>query len=169
MKKTTALLFAMCAIFCASAAYELPKEWKDFVNNRRVCVKRDTTTLAGHVITYWERNGKPDWILPAVVTNEVKVISGKRQNNPLQTRLEQAQSQIAEVRASLTEKIQAAENAKTALQQSLATATARADAAEARHERLMNWLEGQRDAAKLATTKAIWQSVIDKITQERDN
>ena len=65
---------------------------KRFFENRRICVKRDTTTLPGYVITHWERNGKPDTKAPAVVTNRLQKIVGAEQKNPVQERAERAEA-----------------------------------------------------------------------------
>lgn len=80
------VLFALCAVAFGMAFGNdvVPKGWQGYVKARRVCVSRDTETLPGYVITKWQRDGKPDWILPAVETNAVKKIKGKVQNNPLQ-------------------------------------------------------------------------------------
>ncbi len=76
----------------AHAEYKLPEQWQKMVTNRRICVKREV--VDGKVITYWERNGKPDWIKPSVETNELKRIRGKQMNNALQNRITELQKSI---------------------------------------------------------------------------
>ena len=51
---------------------------------------------------------------------------------------------------------------------SLAVAQARAERAEARHDAIVSWAEEQRDKALLSTTKAIWQTFIDRLKREED-
>lgn len=112
------------------------KAQKNFFTNRRICVSRDTTTIPGSVITKWYREGKPDTIGPAVVTNVLHNIQGTVQNNPLQVRI-----------AELLERATSAE------------------ARAARLDKLRTWLVEQRDKAVLPTTKAIYQAIIDKIDE----
>lgn len=168
MKK---ILTIVCALFAVASAFAglFPEEWKDYSEGRRICVKRDTQTLKGYCITHWERNGKPDWILPAVITNEVKVISGKRQNNPLQNRYEELKTLHETVKSRLESEVSELHAVRDKISEELNIAKTRAERAEARHERMIAWLTEQRDSAKLETTKAIWQSVIDRISEERDN
>lgn len=127
------------------------KDQKKFFDNRRICVKRDTETIPGSVITTWYRNGKLDTKAPAVVTNALKSISGVIQNNPLRDMVANLASQVTnlDIRASAAE--------------------ARASIAEAkaeRAERLKAWLVEQRDKALLPTTKAIYQEIIDMLDED---
>ena len=69
-----------------------------------------------------------------------------------------------------TERAQEYAAAYTSATNSLAVATAdylsasnRAARAEARHDAIVAWAKSQRDKALLATTKAIWQSFIDRL------
>ena len=165
------ILTIVCAIFAVASALAsvLPKEWKAYSEGRRICVKRDTQTLKGYVITYWERNGKPDWILPAVITNEVKVISGKRQNNPLQNLYEELKTRHETDKSRLEGEVSELRTLHNKITEELNIEKTRAEKAEARYERMIVWLTEQRDSAKLATSKAIWQSVIDRISEERNN
>ena len=48
------------------------------------------------------------------------------------------------------------------------SASNRAARAEARHNAVVSWAEEQRDKALLPTTKAIWQSFIDRLKREDD-
>ncbi len=113
------------------------KKQKTFFKNRRICVSRDTTTIPGSVITTWYREGKPDTIGPAVVTNVLHSIQGSIQNNPLQ-----------------------------ALVVTWRERAASAEARAARLDRLRAWLVEQRDKAVLPTTKAIYQAIIDRIDEK---
>ena len=117
------------------------KSQKRFFENRRYCVSRDTTSVPGSVITTWYRNGRPDTLAPAVVTNVLHSISGAVQNNPLQAR-------IAELDAQWRAAIERATSA---------------EARAARLDALKAWLIEQRDKAVLATTKAIYQAIIDRL------
>lgn len=109
---------------------------RQFFKNRRICVKRDTTTIPGSVITVWYRDGKPDTRAPAVVTNVLHNIQGAIQDNPLQVRI-----------AELIERATSAE------------------ARAARLDALRSWLIEMRDKAVLPTTKAIYQAIIDRIDE----
>ena len=139
------LIVLFCAAAFATSAEVLPGPQRAFLKNRRICVARDTTTLPGYVITTWHRNGKLDTLAPAVVTNELKRIVGAGQMNPIQKLAEQWQA--------------AAEKWRT----NYMTASNRAARAEARRDAIVAWAEEQRDAAVLPTTKALWQSIIDKL------
>ena len=122
----------------------LTKSQAAYFKNRRICVGRDTTTIPGSVITTWYRNGRPDTLAPAVVTNVLHSISGAMQDNPLQTRIE-------ELRAQYQEAIERATSA---------------EARAARLDALRAWLVEQRDKAVLPTTKAIYQAIIDRIDEK---
>ena len=125
----------------STTATTFTKSQKRFFENRRYCVSRDTTSVPGSVITTWYRNGRPDTLAPAVVTNVLHSISGAVQNNPLQAR-------IAELDAQWRAAIERATSA---------------EARAARLDALKAWLIEQRDKAVLATTKAIYQAIIDRL------
>ena len=121
----------------------LTRRQQSFFENRRICTRRDAETLPGFVISYWERNGKPDTIGPAVVTNAVQQFVGVAQHNPLQELAERwrvvatnAQARVERVSAALDEK--------------------RAE------------YEQKRDAAALPTTKAIYQAFIDAVDRIKE-
>lgn len=135
----------------------LTKSQAAFFENRRIAVKRDTETLPGYVITTWHRNGKPDTKAPAVVTNRLQHIVGAEQLNPLQTLAERYRIAAAE-----------ATNMLAQATADYMSASNRAARAEARTAALVTWATEQRDKAVLSTTKAIWQSFIDRIQQEGD-
>lgn len=128
----------------------LSKSQASYFNNRRICVKRDTTTIPGYVITTWHRNGKLDTLAPAVVTNQLKQIVGKEQHNPIQEIAEQMRQRAEEW-------------------QTLATnATARIERVTAAlDERREEYVE-KRDAAVLPTTKALYQAFIDAIDRIKE-
>ena len=135
----------------------LTRRQQSFFENRRICTRRDAETLPGFVISYWERNGKPDTIGPAVVTNAVQQFVGIEQHNPLQELAERWRV--------------AATNAQTQAQAWMANATN----AQARVERVSAALdekraeyERKRDAATLPTTKAIYQAFIDAIDRIKE-
>lgn len=97
--KKTALVLTFAAIAATStAAAVLTKSQADYFKNRRICVKRDTTTMPGYVITHWHRNGKADTKGPAVVTNRLQKIVGKEQKNPIQERAEAAEAEAKPLR-----------------------------------------------------------------------
>ena len=98
MRKIVAIVFATAA--AVAIADVLPKRTSDFMKNRRIAVKRDTTTLPGYVITTWYRNGRPDTKAQAVVTNKLTAIVGQEQHNALQNGLE-----VAEVDAKKARKV----------------------------------------------------------------
>ena len=121
----------------------LTRRQQSFFENRRICTRRDAETLPGFVISYWERNGKPDTIGPAVVTNAVQQFVGIEQHNPLQELAERfraaatnAQARVERVSAALDEK--------------------RAEYVQ------------KRDAAALPTTKAIYQAFIDAVDRIKE-
>lgn len=92
------LLFAAALAAAAVAAPAMSREQSSYFRNRRICVKRDTTTLPGYVISYWHRNGKPDTKGPAVVTNALQQVVGAEQMNPVQERAEAAEAEAKPLR-----------------------------------------------------------------------
>lgn len=148
------------------------KDQKKFFDNRRICVRRDTETIPGSVITTWYRNGKPDTKAPSVITNTLKSISGVVQNNPLRDRVDILSGKITNLTAQVSSlNLQVTDlNAQvTNLNIIAAAAEARASIAEARAERadrLRSWLIEQRDKSPLQTVKAIYQAIIDKLDED---
>ena len=155
--KKTALVLTFAAIAATSAAAVLTKQQVDYFKNRRICVRRDTTTLPGYVITEWHRNGKPDTKGPAVVTNRLQKIVGAEQKNPIQ--------ELAERMRQRTEQWQAAaetwQTAATNAQARVERVTAALD------DRRAEYVE-KRDAAVLPSTKAIYQAFIDAIDRIKE-
>ena len=121
----------------------LTRRQQSFFENRRICTRRDAETLPGFVISYWERNGKPDTIGPAVVTNAVKQFVGIEQHNPLHELVELWRVEATNAKARV-ERVSAALDEKRAE------------------------YEHKRDAATLPTTKAIYQAFMDAIDRIKE-
>lgn len=128
-----------------TAAKVLPKAQRSFFENRRIAVSRDTETLPGYVITTWHRNGKPDTLAPAVVTNRLQNIVGKEQRNPIQALADEYKAAAEEWRETAT------------------NLTARVERANAVLDEKRAEYVSKRDAATLPSTKAIYQAFIDAI------
>jgi len=101
--KMTTILCLLSAT--ALAGLNLPKAYQEYSTARRYVVSRDTKTLDGYIITTWYRDGRPDWILPAVETNRVKHIQGKTQNNPIQNELEKTAQTARELFVAYTNQL----------------------------------------------------------------
>ena len=145
MNKTAlALTFAAIAATSSSAAV-LTKSQENYFKNRRICAKRDTTTMPGYVITHWHRNGMPDTKGPAVVTNRIQRIVGKEQKNPMQELAERMRKQAEQWQETATNNAARVERVTAAL-----------DDRRAEYVKM-------RDAAALPTTKALYQAFIDAI------
>jgi hypothetical protein len=121
----------------------LTRRQQSFFENRRICTRRDAETLPGFVISYWERNGKPDTIGPAVVTNAVRQFVGIEQHNPLHELVELWRVEATNAKARV-ERVSAALDEKRAE------------------------YEQKRDAATLPTTKAIYQAFMDAIDRIKE-
>lgn len=80
-----------------------------------------------------------------VETNVLHAVEGRLQNNPLQNALEHA-------RAELSEKVA-----------ELADSEARRERIQTRHDRLLACITQKRDEAKLASTRALYQALLDLI------
>ena len=152
------LLIAVCTlattatVTATALATVLTKEQRSFFDNRRIAVSRDTTTIPGHVITTWYRNGKPDTQAPAVVTNALKKIVGAEQKNPIQKLAEQYRAAAEQWQVAADQWRETATNATARVER----ATAALD------ERRAEYVQ-KRDAATLPTTKALYQAFIDAI------
>lgn len=121
----------------------LTRRQQSFFENRRICTRRDAETLPGFVISYWERNGKPDTIGPAVVTNAVRQFVGIEQHNPLHELVELWRVEATNAKARV-ERVSAALDEKRAE------------------------YEQKRNAATLPTTKAIYQAFMDAIDRIKE-
>lgn len=143
------LTFAAIAATSASAAV-LKKSQADYFKNRRICVKRDTTTMPGYVITHWHRNGRPDTKGPAVVTNRLQKIVGSEQKNHIQDLAERMKQSAEAWRTSATNNAARVERVTAALDD------IRAEYVE------------KRDAAVMPSTKAIYQAFIDAIDRLKE-
>lgn len=135
-----------------AATPALTKEQTRFLENRRIAVKRDTTSIPGSVITTWYRNGKPDTLAPAVVTNRLQYVVGAEQSNPLQVLNERLREDVAEWHTAFTNS-----------QAVVAIQTARAERAEARFNATTNRLQNAIDSAALPTTRLLLQGILDAI------
>lgn len=156
--KKTALVLTFAAIAATSAAAAvLTKSQADYFKNRRICVKRDTTTMPGYVITHWHRNGKADTKGPAVVTNRLQKIVGKEQKNPIRELAERMRQRAEEWQA-------AAETWRTSATNNAARVERVTAALDDRSAEYVQ----KRDAATLPTTKAIYQAFIDAIDRIKD-
>ena len=121
----------------------LTRRQQSFFENRRICTRRDAETLPGFVISYWERNGKPDTIGPAVVTNAVQQFVGIEQHNPLHELVELWRVEATNAKARV-ERVSAALDEKRAE------------------------YEQKRDAATLPMTKATYQAFMDAIDRIKE-
>ena len=158
MKRTAIIMFCAAAVMPPTIrAAALTSAQQKFFENRRIAVRRDTTTVPGYVITTWYRNGKPDTKAPAVVTNELKKIVGAEQKNPIQKLAEQYRAAAEQWQAAADQWREAATNATARVER----ATAVLD------ERRAEYVQ-KRDAATLPTTKAIYQAFIDAIDRIKE-
>ena len=148
----TAISITCAAIAAASAAAVLTDSQAAYFANRRICVRRDTATLPGYVITELHRNGKPDTKGPAVVTNRLQKIIGAEQKNPIQELAERMKQQAEQWQAAAEQWRETATNATARVER----VTAALD------ERRAEYVQ-KRDAATMPTTKAIYQAFIDAI------
>ena len=158
--KKTALVLTFAAISAATSAPAEPvftDRQAAYFNNRRICVRRDTTTLPGYVITEWHRNGKPDTKGPAVVVNRLQKIIGAEQKNPIQELAERMKQQAEQWQAAAEQWRETATNATARVER----VTAALD------ERRAEYVQ-KRDAATLPTTKAIYQAFIDAIDRIKE-
>ena len=128
----------------------LSKSQQAYFKNRRIAVRRDTTTIPGSVITTWYRNGKPDTLAPAVVTNVLRNIVGEEQHNPIQEFAERMRQRADEWQTIATNATARIEHVTAALD-----------------ERRAEYVE-KRDAAVLPSTKAIYQAFIDAIDRIKE-
>ena len=133
-----------------TTATTFTKSQKRFFENRRYCVRRDTETIPGSVITTWYRNGKPDTQAPAVVTNVLQRITGAEQFNPLQELAERFRQTAEQWQAAAT-------NAQARVERVSATLD----------EKRAEYVQ-KRDSVTLPTTKAIYQAFIDAIDRIKE-
>ena len=144
------LTFASIAAATSASAAVLTKSQADYFKNRRICVKRDTTTMPGYVITHWHRNGKPDTKGQAIVTNRIQKIIGKEQKNHLQELAERMKQSSEAWRTRATNNAARVERVTAALDD------IRAESVE------------KRDAAVMPSTKAIYKAFIDAIDRLKE-
>lgn len=137
---TFALTFA--SVFAADI---LPNDYKGMTSKRRVCVKRERLVIGGvtNNVTYWHRDGRPDWIRPAVETNAVRQMKGAKQNNAIENA-----RQAAEVEAAPSREIKA--KAKKAAKKDAKT-----------FEKAVKDLEKARDKSSSEEFKELYQRTLD--------
>ena len=99
MKHATLILSAL-ACLSAVAVWKPAEQFQKMTANRRVCVGREIVVIGGgtNVITRWERNGKPDWKLPAVETNAIRRLEGVKQNNAIENARQEAEAEAKPAR-----------------------------------------------------------------------
>ncbi len=134
----------------ATTATTFTNAQKRFFENRRYCVKRDTETIPGSVITTWYRNGKPDTQAPAVITNVLQRITGAEQFNPLQELAERFRQTAEQWQAAATNAQARVERVSAALD-----------------EKRAEYVK-KRDSVTFPTTKAIYQAFIDAIDRIKE-
>lgn len=83
MVRIFAFIFAAVAV-SAAADSVIPKAMKKVSEATRYVHSRDFDTIPGSVITTWYRDGRPDWKKPAVETNVVSIVTGRKVFNPLE-------------------------------------------------------------------------------------
>ena len=82
----------LAIVFCASAACAaVPNILRVQSRSVRVARTRDYTTIPGKVIVGYERDGRPDWIKPAVETQDVAIVTGVKVNTAMEDALEAAE------------------------------------------------------------------------------
>jgi len=135
MHKLFAIIVTALAV--NASADVIDSRARNFMNSRRICVRRDCTTLPGYCIEYWERNGKPDTKLPAVVTNKLYAVAGEKQNNPLEN------------------EVQPLRNVKKA-----------AKKAQKNLEKVVKTIEKARDKSSTDEERALYQSLLDILNVE---
>ena len=85
-----------------------------------------------------------------VEKNILHAVEGKVQHNPLQAALEKVREELEARKRELTDSI------------------ANCESIQARHDRIVARIAKKRDAAKLATTKAIYQEILDLIDDDSE-
>lgn len=100
MNKAILILSAVASL-SAFAGWKPNEQFQRMNANRRICVGREIVVIGGvtNVITRWERNGKPDWKLPAVETNAIRRLEGAKQNNPIENARQEAEADAKPARA----------------------------------------------------------------------
>lgn len=82
----------LAIVFCASVAgAAVPNILRVQSRSVRVAKTRDYTTIPGKVIVGYERDGRPDWIKPAVETQDVTVVTGVKVNTAMEDALAEAE------------------------------------------------------------------------------
>jgi len=90
------LLFTLSLVAASLLADDSAlQKYLTYASSRRYCVSR--VVQDGKIITTWHRDGRPDWILPAVETNALRTITGAPQNNPLQNQIQKLEFRLTEI------------------------------------------------------------------------
>lgn len=165
MYNKTILLTAALLVATATLAWMTPeqKEKITAIEERACLISRDTQTLPGYIIEHWnppiiDKMGEAHYVF----TNKIFTIKGYKQKNTWR-----------ETIATLTNNVAKAEAAQRLAEAYALVQSNRAERASARIDNTLTYLEEKRDEAKLPTTKALYQAIIDKInelaTQEKEN
>ena len=145
------IVFTLAAL-AAFAVFGLTDTERQYLRNlaqRPRCEARTPVVIGGvtNIVETWRRGGY-EW----KQTNVVRRVIGKTQTNTFEQRL----AELREIAAQWQDR--------------WSQATNRADIAEAkvaRMEAFKAWLVEQRDKAALPTTKALYQTIIDKLEDNR--
>jgi len=157
-------LFMLLALAALVASADAVSELRRYSTSKRYVAARDFTTIPGSVITYWYRDGQPDWKMPAVETNVLTIITGRKIDNAIEVArdnaikdLEKANADLMRITAELNAEIQKyvnASNAVVALAQWKADRETRAEAVK----------EEINNSKLLTTTLKKWLTdLVDKI------
>ncbi len=161
------LMTAALLVATAALAWMTPKEKAQItaMEERACLISRDTKTLPGYIIEHWnppiiDKMGEAHY----AYTNKIFSIKGYKQKNTWRDTI-----------TTLTNDVAQAEAAQRLAEAVALVQSNRAERACARIDNTLAYLEEKRDEAKLPTTKAIYQAIIDKINelaaqaQEKEN
>ena len=145
---------------------------RQYSEAKRYVVARDFDTVPGHVITTWYRNGRPDWKMPAVETQKVERVVGRRIESAFEKARDAAVAGMAAMSnmyVSAVADLASMSNRVSALRADLSTATNRVAALEAwkagREERSAAAKQEIQDSKLLTTTLKNWLvGIIDRIS-----
>ena len=152
--KLTALALAVLATATALAWMTDEQKKKITAMEERPClVSRDTKTLPGYIIEHWnppiiDKMGEAHY----EITNKIFTIKGYKQANTWRDTI-----------STLTNALAQSQTAQKIAEATAQAQSNRAERATAKITNTITYLEEKRDEAKLPTTKAIYQAIIDKI------
>lgn len=143
--KRIVLSLAAIAVVAAFGMTKAERQHLRMLAERPRCEARECVVVGGvtNVVETWRRGGY-EW----TQTNPVRRVVGRLQTNTFEDRLAEARA-LAEA---WRDQWQAATNR-----------AAHDEERAARLDALKVWLEGERDAAALPTTKALYQAIIDRM------